>query len=186
MPYLGNFSNYLRSGYRAKLIFNFRMFSTSKPINPNEDEAVTYERLAGHLEYCKTCQPDANIVIVDVRPPEEIKEFGGMIPNSINLPRKSCKAILIQCNLDINLVDTMERALSQMNSEEFQSRFGQEKPERDRDCLLFYCKMGGRAKLALDLAKALGYKAIYYPGGWLDWQEQCKNLGKIVKQISVK
>lgn len=60
-----------------------------EPIDPKKTETVTYEQLAEHINYCSTYKAENNIIIVDVRPPEEIRKYGGMIPTAHNVP---CKA----------------------------------------------------------------------------------------------
>lgn len=51
------------------------------------------ENLTVNYDYVKKATSDSNILIVDVREPDEIKEHG-KIPNSINIPCRSQKSHL--------------------------------------------------------------------------------------------
>lgn len=97
-----------------------------------------------------------NTVLLDVREPAEFE--AGSIPNSINIPVSSQPDALM------------------LPAEEFEDRFGFEKPETNKE-VVFYCKAGVRSSAAARLASQSGYgKVGEYRGSWLDWN---KNGGKI-------
>ena len=61
-------------------------------------------------------------------------------------------------------------------AEEFEDRFGFEKPATDKE-VVFYCKAGIRSSAAAKLASDNGYAKVgEYRGSWLDWT---KNGGQI-------
>ncbi|XP_071326442.1 thiosulfate sulfurtransferase/rhodanese-like domain-containing protein 3 [Trachinotus anak] len=112
-------------------------FSTAPPTD------VSYEQLKQLLAGRKA-------VVVDVREPWELREYG-FIPGSINVP-------LGQVNTAL-----------QLGAEEFKEKYGGEMPEQT-DNIVFTCLAGVRSKTALDTAASLGYKDVqHYPGGWQDW-----------------
>lgn len=104
---------------------------------------VSYEQL-------KQLLASRNAVVIDVREPWELREYGN-IPGSINVP-------LGQVNTAL-----------QLGPEEFKEKYGGEMPQQT-DNIVFTCLAGIRSKNALDTATSLGYKdAQHYPGGWQDW-----------------
>jgi rhodanese-related sulfurtransferase len=107
-----------------------------------------------------TASPNPNRIIVDVREPSELLETG-TIPNSKNLP-----------------VSTAPDAFF-ISPEEFEDKFGWERPGKDTE-VVFFCKAGVRSKTAAKLAQqaAFGGKTGEYPGSWLDW---VKSGGKVQK-----
>ncbi|KAJ8727394.1 hypothetical protein PYW07_001513 [Mythimna separata] len=95
-------------------------------------------------------------VIIDVREPDEVASTG-KIPSSINIP-----------------LDTIEGTLESMSQEDFRCRFQREKPSTN-DELVFYCKSGRRASLAMEKALKLGYKnSKNYLGSWSEWESKRK------------
>jgi len=118
--------------------FLVRRFSSAPP-----SEDVSYEQLKQLLVGRKA-------VVIDVREPWELREYG-FIPGSINVP-------LGQVNTAL-----------QLGAEEFKEKYGGEMP-RETDNIVFTCLAGIRSKNALDTAATLGYKDVqHYPGGWQDW-----------------
>ncbi|XP_030606228.1 thiosulfate sulfurtransferase/rhodanese-like domain-containing protein 3 [Archocentrus centrarchus] len=116
----------------------FRTFS-STPASTD----VSYERLKELLAGRKA-------VVIDVREPWELREYG-FIPGSINIP-------LGQVNTAL-----------QLGPEEFNEKYGGELPQQT-DNIVFTCLAGIRSKTALDTAVTLGYKDVqHYPGGWQGW-----------------
>ncbi|XP_056235625.1 thiosulfate sulfurtransferase/rhodanese-like domain-containing protein 3 [Seriola aureovittata] len=104
---------------------------------------VTYEQLKQLLAGRKA-------VVIDVREPWELREYG-FIPGSINVP-------LGQVNTAL-----------QLGAEEFKEKYGGEMPEQTGN-IVFTCLAGVRSKNALDTAASLGYKDVqHYSGGWQDW-----------------
>ena len=55
--------------------------------------------------------------------------------------------------------------------EEFEDRFGFEKPSMDKE-VVFYCKSGVRSSAAAQLAQQQGYNNVSeYRGSLLDWEK---------------
>ncbi|XP_041844558.1 thiosulfate sulfurtransferase/rhodanese-like domain-containing protein 3 isoform X2 [Melanotaenia boesemani] len=121
-----------------------RSFSSEPPSTD-----VTYEQL-------KQVLADRKAVVIDVREPWELREYG-FIPGAVNVP-------LGQVNTAL-----------QLDPEEFREKFGGEMP-RQTDNIVFTCLAGIRSKTALDTATSLGYKVVqHYPGGWQDWVKREQN-----------
>ena len=96
--------------------------------------------------------PDPNRIIIDVREPGELKSTG-KIPGSYNLPISSAADGFF------------------LPAEEFEERFGWEKPGQD-DEVIFYCKAGVRSRAAARLAGQAGFggKIGEFPGSWIEWE----------------
>ncbi|KAF2747806.1 Rhodanese-like protein [Sporormia fimetaria CBS 119925] len=92
----------------------------------------------------------SSTVLIDVREPSEHQ--AGCIPGTqMNIPVSSQPDALL------------------LPAEEFEDRFGLEKPEAE-DTLVFYCKAGVRSRAAATIAKRCGFKNVgEYPGSWNDW-----------------
>ncbi|XP_029307494.1 thiosulfate sulfurtransferase/rhodanese-like domain-containing protein 3 isoform X2 [Cottoperca gobio] len=103
-----------------------RRFSSAPPSTD-----VTYEQLKQLLAGRKT-------VVIDVREPWELREYG-FIPGSINVP-------LGQVNTAL-----------QLGAEEFNEKYDGEMPQQT-DNIVFTCLAGIRSKTALNTAASLGYK----------------------------
>uniref|UniRef100_A0A3B5MNI6 Rhodanese domain-containing protein n=1 Tax=Xiphophorus couchianus TaxID=32473 RepID=A0A3B5MNI6_9TELE len=111
-------------------------------VNPD----VSYAQL-------KQLLADGKTVVVDVREPWELREYG-FIPGSVNVP-------LGQVNTALQLAP-----------EEFKDKYDGEMP-RQTDNIVFVCLAGVRSKTALNTAASLGFTDVqHYPGGWQDWAEQ--------------
>ncbi|XP_004541697.2 thiosulfate sulfurtransferase/rhodanese-like domain-containing protein 3 [Maylandia zebra] len=124
-----------RPGYKKLL---FRTFSSTPA-----STVVSYEQLKELLVGRKA-------VVIDVREPWELREYG-FIPGSINVP-------LAQVNTAL-----------QLGPEDFKEKYGGEIPHQT-DNVVFTCLAGIRSKTALNTAITLGYKDVqYYSGGWQDW-----------------
>lgn len=82
-------------------------------------------------------KPHEDVVIVDVREPDEYKE--GHIPSAVNIPVKSSPGAL------------------GLEEEEFLDTFGFEKPSTEKQ-LVFYCLAGVRSTAAEELACTFGYQ----------------------------
>ncbi|KXS94671.1 hypothetical protein AC578_10090 [Pseudocercospora eumusae] len=94
-------------------------------------------------------KPSAGRILIDVREPSEYE--AGYIPTAINLPIKSHPDALF------------------LPEEEFEDRFGFEKPATDKE-VIFYCRSGVRSSAAAQLAQQHGYTNVAeYRGSWLDW-----------------
>ena len=95
----------------------------------------------------------------DVREPAEFAD--GAIPTSINIPISSQPDALM------------------LSAEDFEDRFGFEKPGTDKE-VVFYCKAGVRSSAAAKLASQSGYSRVgEYRGSWLDWN---KNAGGVERK----
>jgi rhodanese-related sulfurtransferase len=98
----------------------------------------------------------SNIVLVDVRSPEEV-QGSGLIPFAVNIP--------------VNAVGTVLQAT--FDADEFEDTFGSPKPDPDQDQLVFYCKSGARSAMACSLAEGMGFRGVVnYSGSWMDWAAQ--------------
>jgi len=99
--------------------------------------------------------PSRDRFLIDVREPGEY--HAGAIPTATNLP----------------IVSSPE-ALS-LPEDEFEDRFGTEKPKKDQE-VVFYCKAGIRSNAAAQLALQEGYQKVgEYRGSWVDWEKNMKN-----------
>jgi rhodanese-related sulfurtransferase len=99
--------------------------------------------------------PRSSLTLIDTREPHELQSTG-TIPTSVNIPVQSSPDAFF------------------LTPEEFEERFGFERPEKE-DEVVFYCKAGVRSRAAAELAKQAGWKTVAeYPGSWMDWE---KNSG---------
>ncbi|CAK4033865.1 Hypothetical predicted protein [Lecanosticta acicola] len=103
-------------------------------------------------------KPSKDRILIDVREPSEYDS--GYIPTAINLPLKSQPDALF------------------LPAEEFEDRFGFEKPKAKQE-VVFYCKSGVRSSAAAQLAQQVGYEKVgEYRGSWLDWEKNGGASGK--------
>ncbi|KAJ2952042.1 hypothetical protein O0L34_g4303 [Tuta absoluta] len=117
----------------------------------------TAEIMTVDFDYVKKATEDKNVLIVDVREPDEIKEHG-RIPNSINIP-----------------LGNVTTALSQLADKEFLQTYQKQKPGEDTE-IIFYCMIGKRSGKAQDNALKLGYKnSKNYLGSFTDWAAKIKS-----------
>lgn len=90
-------------------------------------------------------------LLIDVREPGELRTTG-RIPTSVNLPLSSCPDAFF------------------LPADEFEDRFGFEKPREGRG-VVFYCKAGVRSRAAAALAREGGWEGVgEFPGSWLEWE----------------
>jgi len=109
---------------------------------------ITKTELKQLLE--KNSKSEKPAIIIDVREDIEVNETG-TVPTAKHAPVKQLMQYMIA------------------PSEDFKEKFGFDKPDKE-DTLVFYCKMGGRAKLISEYASSLGYKNVKnYSGGIMDW-----------------
>lgn len=108
-----------------------------------------------------TTNPDPNRIIVDVREPGEVQSTG-KIPGSRNVPVSSAPDAFF------------------LPAEEFEERYGFEKPGKDAEAI-FYCKAGVRSRAAARLAAQGGFagKIGEFPGSWIEWE---KSGGEIERE----
>lgn len=97
-------------------------------------------------------KPDPNRILVDSREAAELRATG-TIPGSLNIPVKSKPDSFF------------------ITAEEFEDRFGFERPSKDQE-VVFYCKSGVRSRAAAELARQAGWQNVAeYQGSWLDWDK---------------
>ncbi|XP_047526312.1 thiosulfate:glutathione sulfurtransferase-like [Pieris napi] len=114
-------------------------------------EQVKVEDVAVDFDYVKKAINNRNILIIDVREPNEITEHG-KIPNSINIPLGNVTSVL-----------------STMPENEFAKQYNKPKPSDDSE-IIFFCMIGKRSGMAQQNALNLGYKnAKNYLGSYTDW-----------------
>lgn len=104
------------------------------------------------FEEIKTLSQDAesSIQIIDVREPGELASTG-RIPGAKNIP-----------------ITTSPDSFH-ITAEEFEDRFGFERPSPE-DEVVFYCKAGVRSRAAAGIAREAGWSKVgEYPGSWADW-----------------
>lgn len=140
-------------------------------VAPNRNLEVDYDTVCKIIKSDGKCAIKVNndcknVVMIDVRPADEIEANGGMIPCARNLP---CNHTAMVGPIYF-IVNEIESALTNLDERQFESKYGYKKPNKANDCLLFYCKLGGRARKALDLCQSLGYSTACYPGSWTEWQ----------------
>jgi rhodanese-related sulfurtransferase len=59
-----------------------------------------------------------------------------------------------------------------ISAEEFEDRFGFERPGTEKE-VVFYCRSGVRSRAAAELARQAGWGAVgEYPGSWTEWAEK--------------
>ncbi|KAF2472923.1 Rhodanese-like protein [Lindgomyces ingoldianus] len=96
--------------------------------------------------------PKDTAVLIDVREPSEY--LSNAIPTSLNIPITSQPDALL------------------LPSDEFEDRFGFQKPSVTKE-VVFYCKAGVRSAAAAQIAKQAGYEKVgEYRGSWLDWERK--------------
>ncbi len=105
--------------------------------------------------------PDPKRILIDVREPSELQSTG-KIPGSYNLPISSGPDAFF------------------LPAEEFEERFGWQKPGEEAE-VIFYCKAGVRSRAAASLAGQAGFggKIGEFPGSWIEWEA---NGGKAEKE----
>ena len=104
-------------------------------------------KIQAHL---KTPSPDR--ILIDTREPHELQTTG-TIPGSINIPISSKP-------------DSFH-----ISEEEFEDRFGFERPSKETE-IVVYCKAGVRSRAAAELARQQGWVSVgEYEGSWLDWEK---------------
>ncbi|KAJ8290900.1 hypothetical protein GJAV_G00018990 [Gymnothorax javanicus] len=116
-----------------------------RSLSSASDDSINISR-----EQLKQVLANQTSVVIDVREPWELREYGN-IPGTLNIPLGQVNAAL------------------QLSPEEFKEKYGGEKPSHSKS-IIFTCLAGIRSKTALDTAVSLGYTTVqHYPGGWQDW-----------------
>jgi len=99
-----------------------------------------------------TKKPSPNTILIDTREPSELQTTG-TIPGSLNIPVTSKPDAFF------------------ITPEEFEDRFGFERPGKDKE-VVFYCRAGVRSRAAAGLARQAGWENVSeYSGSWLDWEK---------------
>ncbi|XP_040284732.1 thiosulfate sulfurtransferase/rhodanese-like domain-containing protein 3 [Bufo bufo] len=107
--------------------------------------SINYEEL-------KVLLKKDGVVVIDVREPWEVKEYG-IIKGSMNIP----------------LGDLMSAL--KMTPKDFEEKYKEKLPEKS-STLVFSCLAGIRSGKALDVATSLGYSRVHhYMGGFDDWSK---------------
>jgi rhodanese-related sulfurtransferase len=97
-------------------------------------------------------KPDPNRILIDAREPSELQTTG-TIPGALNIPVTSQPDAFF------------------VTAEEFEDRFGFERPGKEQE-VVFYCRSGVRSRAAAELARQAGWVVVgEYPGSWLDWEK---------------
>ncbi|PVH85971.1 Rhodanese-like protein [Cadophora sp. DSE1049] len=120
-----------------------RFYSQQSP----NSKIYSFEDVKGFVE-----KPDHNRILIDSREPGELQATG-TIPGSINIPVTSKPDSFF------------------ITAEEFEDRFGFERPSKEQE-VIFYCKSGVRSRAAAALARQAGWDNVAeYQGSWLDWDK---------------
>ncbi|KAG4443776.1 hypothetical protein IFR05_000767 [Cadophora sp. M221] len=97
-------------------------------------------------------KPHPDRILVDSREPGELQATG-TIPGSLNIPVTSKPDSFF------------------ITAEEFEDRFGFERPSKEQE-VIFYCRSGVRSRTAAALARQAGWDNVAeYQGSWLDWDK---------------
>ncbi|TVY21401.1 Mitochondrial thiosulfate sulfurtransferase RDL2 [Lachnellula arida] len=125
--------------------------SQSRPYSQNSPSPPQSKIYAFEDVQKLSTNPSPSRILIDTREPGELKS-SGTIPGALNIP-----------------------VVSQADSwfitpEEFEDRYGFERPGKDVE-VVFFCKAGVRSKTAAELARQAGWgKVGEYKGSWLDWE----------------
>ncbi|KUJ10320.1 Rhodanese-like protein [Mollisia scopiformis] len=149
------FRNLPRAAIRAQPAItktNQQLRFYSQPERPSK--IYTFEEIRA-----LTKSPSADKILIDTREPGELQATG-TIPGSVNIPVTSKPDSFF------------------ITPEEFEDRFGFERPGKETE-VVFYCKSGVRSRAAAGLARQAGWENVSeYSGSWLDWE---KNGGESEK-----
>lgn len=131
-------------------------FNTNKSLYSKRNYSVIDIDVTPEIDFQKMSEivekKDPNVVIVDVREPDEFN--AGHIPGAINIPCKSSPGAL------------------GLDETKFKEVFGFDKPSTDKT-LVFYCLAGVRARMSEELAGTYGYKnRINYTPSFSNWVDQ--------------
>ncbi|XP_066291581.1 thiosulfate:glutathione sulfurtransferase-like [Branchiostoma lanceolatum] len=118
-----------------------------------QDTDMPYDELKARLGA-------GTVRLFDVREPIELVE-DGEIPGAVNIP-----------------LGEVEEAF-QLPPGEFRQKYNCEKPGKDDDDIVTSCLAGVRSFDALEQLRKLGFhKVKHYPGGFIEWSENCEQEWK--------
>lgn len=111
-------------------------------------QTISFEVLRELIKF-----PDTDrFYLIDVRRPQELIDDGEITNTTVNIP-----------------LDQFTESL-QLLEDDFQSKFGMEKP-RHNSLLILTCRSGRRAAIAADEAAQLGYwNRLVYRGSMNEWK----------------
>jgi rhodanese-related sulfurtransferase len=126
------------------------------PSSPPQSKLYTFTDIQS-----LSANPSPDRILIDVREPSELRSTG-KIPNAQNLPISSSADGFF------------------LPPEEFEERFGFEKPGKDVE-VIFYCKAGVRSRAAAMIAMQAGFgaKVGEFPGSWSEWAEKGGEVEKV-------
>jgi len=126
-----------------------RFYSAARdPAGSKPSKLYSFEDISQQIS-----SPSSSRILIDTREPGELQTTG-TIPGALNIP-----------------ITTSPDAFF-ITPEEFEDRFGFERPEKDTE-VVFYCKAGVRSRAAAELAKGAGWTNVAeYPGSWMDWEKR--------------
>lgn len=124
---------------------------SKKYATPHSNPPVTHQLTPLQVRTHAQDPTPTSPILIDVREPGELRTTG-RIPTSVNLPLSSCPDAFF------------------LPADEFEERFGFEKPREGRG-VVFYCKAGVRSRAAAALASEGGWGPVgEFPGSWLEWE----------------
>ena len=128
----------------------FRFSSTSPPAASKIYTFTDIQTLSSSILGGSSSLPTKTILI-DTREPSELQNTG-TIPGSINIPITSAPDSFF------------------ISEEEFEDRFGFQRPGKEEE-VVFFCKAGVRSRAAAELAMRAGWEKVgEYPGSWGEWE----------------
>ncbi|XP_018052900.1 PREDICTED: uncharacterized protein LOC108690223 [Atta colombica] len=99
-------------------------------------------------------QKKSDVLIIDVREPEELAETG-KIPESINI--RSSDVV---------------KEFKELSEEAFEEKYNKSKPTEDTK-IIFSCHSGKRSERVQKQMQELGYKQVFnFEGGWEEWKRR--------------
>ncbi|KAJ8071322.1 hypothetical protein OCU04_001657 [Sclerotinia nivalis] len=129
----------------SRLVRQVRQVRAYSQETENKSKHYTFEDMQ-----TLTSAPHPDTHIIDVRTPLELQQTG-RIPGAVNIS-----------------ITTNPDAFS-ISGEEFEDRFGFERPSKEEECV-FYCKSGVRSRAAAEIAKGNGWMKVgEFEGSWGEW-----------------
>ena len=140
-------------GYRF-IFFNIpeeiRQYSSNSKQADDQKKIASYEEL-------KDLHNHKEKLLIDVREPNELIETG-IIPTSINIPRKFFSSSFNKSLLSTSSVNLVAKMLAvDFPKDQFLKLFNRKKPSQETS-LIFFCMIGKRLENASIISRQLGYK----------------------------